>query len=114
MYVYFVPYKIVLTGIDVLSCYWSLLKYARYFAKRHLKVTEDEKAVEIILRLEEDREATDSRIGAPGRRMTVHTICTSSTSENSDKDSLDTLSCIRTKGIAAVDYAMVRIESSTC
>jgi hypothetical protein len=31
----------------------SLWKYARYFAKRHPKVIEDEKALEVIIRLEE-------------------------------------------------------------
>ncbi|KAK7746428.1 hypothetical protein SLS53_002387 [Cytospora paraplurivora] len=50
---YYMPYKIVLTAVNVASCYWSLYKYARYFAKRHPKVIEDEKAVEVVLRLEE-------------------------------------------------------------
>ena len=34
MYLYYMPYKIVLTVINVFSCYYSLFKYARYFAKR--------------------------------------------------------------------------------
>ncbi|PYH82733.1 hypothetical protein BO82DRAFT_281380 [Aspergillus uvarum CBS 121591] len=51
--VYYMPYKIVLFLINVASCYWSLFKYARYFANRHLKVIEDDKAVEVVLRLEE-------------------------------------------------------------
>ncbi|ROW07563.1 hypothetical protein VPNG_06785 [Cytospora leucostoma] len=50
---YYMPYKIVLTAVNVASCYWSLYKYARYFAKRHPKVIEDEKAVEVVLMLEE-------------------------------------------------------------
>ncbi|PSN68317.1 hypothetical protein BS50DRAFT_447926, partial [Corynespora cassiicola Philippines] len=54
LYVYYVPYKIILTGINVASCYWSLWQYAHYFAKRHPKVTEDEKAVELVVRLEEN------------------------------------------------------------
>ncbi|KUI56639.1 hypothetical protein VP1G_04025 [Cytospora mali] len=51
--VYYMPYKLILTLVNVASCYWSLYKYARYFAKRHPKVIEDEKAVEVVLRLEE-------------------------------------------------------------
>ncbi|EHA26970.1 hypothetical protein ASPNIDRAFT_120610, partial [Aspergillus niger ATCC 1015] len=43
---YYMPYKIVLFIINVVSCYWSLFKYARYFATRHPKVIEDDKAVE--------------------------------------------------------------------
>lgn len=34
LYIYYAPYKIVLTGINICSCYWSIYKYARYFAKR--------------------------------------------------------------------------------
>jgi hypothetical protein len=71
LYVYYLPYKIVLTGINVASCYWSLYKYARYFAKRHPKVIEDEKAVEVVIRLEEDKAAPDCGLG---RRLTVRTI----------------------------------------
>jgi hypothetical protein len=86
LYVYYLPYKIVLTGINVASCYWyvsidaalpysylrrSLWKYARYFAKRHPKVVEDEKAVEVIVRLEED--AATKKPGL-GRSMTVKTV----------------------------------------
>ncbi|ORY61747.1 nucleotide-diphospho-sugar transferase [Pseudomassariella vexata] len=51
--VYYMPYKLILTLVNVGSCYWSLYKYARYFAKRHPKVIEDEKAVEVVMRLEE-------------------------------------------------------------
>jgi hypothetical protein len=71
LYVYYLPYKIVLTAINVASCYWSLYKYARYFAKRHPKVIEDEKAVEVVIRLEEDRDVPECGLG---RRMTVRTI----------------------------------------
>jgi len=76
IFVYYLPYKIILTGINVASCYWSLWKYARYFAKRHPKVTEDEKAVEIVVRLEEDA-ATKEHPGM-GRRLTVRTMRNSS------------------------------------
>ena len=51
---YYTFYKIVLTFINVVSCYWSLYKYARYFAQRHPKVIEDRDAVEVLLSLEKD------------------------------------------------------------
>lgn len=35
VYLYYTPYKILLTGINVLSCYYALYKYAKYFAKRY-------------------------------------------------------------------------------
>ncbi|KAK0259608.1 hypothetical protein LTR35_018081 [Friedmanniomyces endolithicus] len=56
LYVYYAPYKIALTCINIVSCYWALYKYARYFAKKHPKVIEDEKAVEVVFRLEEDNQ----------------------------------------------------------
>ena len=55
----------------MLTYFRSLWKYARYFAKRHPKVVEDEKAVEVVIRLEE--EATSSASGI-GRRLTVRTV----------------------------------------
>lgn len=51
---YYFPYKIVLGFINIASCYYSIYKYAKYFAKRHPKVIEDEKAVAVVLRLEEE------------------------------------------------------------
>ncbi|KAF9691328.1 hypothetical protein EKO04_010549 [Ascochyta lentis] len=48
VYVYYIPYKIALSGINVAGCYWSLYKYSRYFAVRHLKITENERAVGIV------------------------------------------------------------------
>ncbi|KAF2462566.1 glycosyl transferase [Lindgomyces ingoldianus] len=71
VYIYYLPYKIILTFINVASCYWSLWQYARYFARRHPKVTEDEKAVEIVVRLEESKAAAASGLG---RRLTVKAI----------------------------------------
>ena len=79
MYIYYMPYKIVLTIINVFSCYWSLYKYARYFAKRHPKVIEDEKAVEVVLRLEESSPVLSNPGGrkpSQGRRMTVTAVGT--------------------------------------
>ncbi|CAI6333530.1 unnamed protein product [Periconia digitata] len=79
--VYYLPYKIVLTFINVASCYWSLYKYARYFAKRHPKVIEDEKAVEVVVRLEEGESGPGCGLG---RKLTVKTVAATS---DSDKDS---------------------------
>lgn len=61
---YYMPYKLVLTAVNVASCYWSLYKYARYFAKRHPKVIEDEKAVEVVLRMEETTPVRAREAGA--------------------------------------------------
>jgi hypothetical protein len=44
-----------------------LYKYARYFARRHPKIVDDEKAVEMVLRLEEQ----NSALGNLGRRLAV-------------------------------------------
>ncbi|KIW05792.1 uncharacterized protein PV09_03002 [Verruconis gallopava] len=71
-YVYYMPYKVVLTFVNVASCYWSMFKYARYFAKRHMKVTDDAEAIEIVLRLEEGDQIGQGK----GRRMTVSAIGT--------------------------------------
>ncbi|KAM5343840.1 hypothetical protein ACJ41O_012377 [Fusarium nematophilum] len=49
---YYMPYKLALTAVNVASCYWSLFKYAKYFARRHPKVVEDERAVEVVVRLQ--------------------------------------------------------------
>jgi hypothetical protein len=54
---YYTGYKIVLTLINVFSCYWSLFKYARYFAKRHPKIIEDQEAIGVVLSLERDVES---------------------------------------------------------
>lgn len=34
VYIYYTPYKIILTFVNIFSCYYSLYKYAKYFAKR--------------------------------------------------------------------------------
>ncbi|KAL1600502.1 hypothetical protein SLS60_006888 [Paraconiothyrium brasiliense] len=93
VYVYYLPYKFVLTGINVASCYWSLYKYARYFAKRHPRVVEDEKAVEVVVRLEEDAYAAAS--GGLGRSLTVRKVAEipvgrTSMSEESDSTAVQT------------------------
>lgn len=57
---YYTFYKIALTVVNVFSCYWSLYKYARYFAQRHPKVIEDRDAVEVLLSLEKDSNSRTS------------------------------------------------------
>ncbi|UPX12899.1 uncharacterized protein EKO05_0003432 [Ascochyta rabiei] len=105
VYVYYLPYKIVLTGVNVASCYWSLYKYARYFAKRHPKVIEDEKAVEVIVRLEETQMAAGA--GGLGRSLTVRTVRTRQTPDHPDQDNVDPFEQAHAEGIAAVDYAAI-------
>ncbi|KAI5266814.1 hypothetical protein E4T47_08202 [Aureobasidium subglaciale] len=70
LYLYYMPYKIVLTLINVGSCYWSLYKYAQYFARRHPKIVEDEKAVDVVLRMEEQY----TTLADQGRRMTITAV----------------------------------------
>lgn len=51
---YYMPYKLILTLVNVASCYWSLYKYAKYFAKRHPKIIEDAKAVEVAMKVNDE------------------------------------------------------------
>ena len=51
----------ILTFINIASCYYSIYKYAKYFAKRHPKVIEDERAVAIVLKLEEESHSDDEK-----------------------------------------------------
>ncbi|KAF2225743.1 glycosyl transferase, partial [Elsinoe ampelina] len=84
VYIYYMPYKLVLTFVNVASCYYALFKYATYFARRHPKVIEDEKAVGVVLQLEEARDdesllTQDEDSPLPpqprtGRRMTVTAV----------------------------------------
>lgn len=53
---YYMPFKFILTFVNVASCWWSLWQYAKYFAKRHPRIVEDEKAVGVVLKIEEDRQ----------------------------------------------------------
>lgn len=56
----------------------SLYKYAKYFAKRHPRIVEQEEAIEVVLRLEENvpPAGTDCEKAPthPGRRMTVVSV----------------------------------------
>ena len=86
--IYYLPYKIILTFVNIASCYYSIYKYAKYFAKRHPKIIEDEKAVAVVLRLEEeshlgaDKDASiDGRARVdntshPARRFTITAVGT--------------------------------------
>ncbi|KAF9691038.1 hypothetical protein EKO04_011048 [Ascochyta lentis] len=103
VYVYYLPYKIVLTVVNVASCYWSLYKYARYFAKRHPKVIEDEKAVEVIVRLEETQMAGGA--GGIGRSLTVRTVRARQTPNDNDEGNVDPFEQAQAEGIATFDYA---------
>lgn len=104
IYVYYLPYKIVLTVVNVASCYWSLFKYARYFAKRHPKVIEDEKAVEVIVRLEENAIAVGNGLG---RSLTVRTVGRkqSRVEHEREQEKVDHQEQTAAEGIATVDYA---------
>ncbi|KIW09911.1 hypothetical protein PV08_11687 [Exophiala spinifera] len=63
---YYMPYKIALTAVNVGSCYWSLWKYAAYFARRHPKIVEDENVVGVVLKLEEGEYKTAGTMGSYG------------------------------------------------
>lgn len=83
---YSMPYKAVLTLVNIASCYWSLYKYATYFAKRHPKIVESEKAIEVVMRLQEDSttaskdaagangNGNDKKESIGGRRLTIVAI----------------------------------------
>jgi hypothetical protein len=107
IYVYYIPYKWFLLGINVVSCYWSLYKYARYFANRHLKIVEDEQALGIVMRLEEQK-LEMSGTSNLGRRMTVHTVRTGSILECIDQQATHSVAHIEMQGIATLDYAISR------
>ncbi|EAW13670.1 glycosyltransferase family 2 protein [Aspergillus clavatus NRRL 1] len=72
--VYYMPYKLMMTLTNIAGCYWSLFRYARYFARRRPKLTEDHKAVGMVLRLEEMTHASDSKNNKLGRSLTVRAV----------------------------------------
>ncbi|KAI4098906.1 MAG: hypothetical protein LQ339_006212 [Xanthoria mediterranea] len=49
---YYNAFKWVLGFVNIASCYYAIWTYATYFAKRHPKIIEDDKAIEIVLNLE--------------------------------------------------------------
>lgn len=72
--IYYLYYKIILTFVNIASCYYSIYKYAQYFAKRHPKVIEDEKAVAVVLRLEEELYVDAEKIAGVDRRPSVDNV----------------------------------------
>lgn len=58
---YYNCFKWVLSFINIASCYYAIWTYATYFAKRHPKVIEDDKAVEIVLQMEEKQALVSDR-----------------------------------------------------
>jgi hypothetical protein len=74
VWIYYMPYKLVLTFVNVASCYYAIFKYATYFATRHPKIIEDDKAVNVVLQLEEEDVEDDPVLPAGGRRMSVTAI----------------------------------------
>ncbi|KAI5207371.1 hypothetical protein E4T39_01841 [Aureobasidium subglaciale] len=74
VWLYYMPYKLILTFVNVASCYYAIYKYATYFANRHPKIIEDEKAVNVVLQLEEENVDDDPVLPAGGRRMSVTAV----------------------------------------
>ncbi|KAK6006145.1 hypothetical protein QM012_006555 [Aureobasidium pullulans] len=74
VWLYYMPYKLVLTFVNVASCYYAIYKYATYFATRHPKIIEDDKAVNVVLQLEEEDVNDDPVLPAGGRRMSVTAV----------------------------------------
>jgi hypothetical protein len=68
-----------------------LYKYARYFAKRHPKVIEDEKAIEVIIRLEEDSASTKQGLG---RGMTIRAVTSNQQGDASDEEAVSPMAII--------------------
>ena len=60
---YYMPYKFVQTFVNIAFCYYSIYKYAKYFAMRQPKVIEDEVAVGIVLKLEKEAESRPESFG---------------------------------------------------
>ncbi|TIA39636.1 hypothetical protein D6C78_03146 [Aureobasidium pullulans] len=74
VWLYYMPYKLVLTFVNVASCYYAIYKYATYFANRHPKIIEDDKAVNVVLQLEEEDVDDDPVLPVGGRRMSVTAV----------------------------------------
>ncbi|KIW12671.1 hypothetical protein PV08_09949 [Exophiala spinifera] len=46
---YYMPYKMVLRLMNIVSVYYSAFTYAKYFAVRHLSIIEDEQVIELVI-----------------------------------------------------------------
>lgn len=97
------PYKFILTMVNIASCYWSLYKYATYFAKRHPKIVESEKAIEVVLRLQDDGTTTAEPLDASGSA-----IASADASGRSAKASVAAAGGGRRMTVTALDGAAVR------
>ena len=105
---YYMPYKIILTFVNIGSCYFSIYKYAKYFAQRHAKVIEDENAVAIVLKLEEEKElesiSDSDEAGNRPRNYSITAVGTTFESAlrvTNPSVAMDTM----TEGIQVVDFA---------
>ena len=79
------PYKVIIAFINVGSNYWSLFKYAKYFARRRPKLTEDHKAVGLVLKLEESAQSQAAGATGLGRSMTVRSVGVRTSSRGSSR-----------------------------
>ena len=110
---YYMPYKIILTFVNIASCYYSIYKYAKYFAKRHAKVVEDENAVAIVLKLEENETKStagsdEDEHGTAEKRPRHFSITAVGTTLDSALRSTqtDVLVDSLTEGVQVVDFAV--------
>lgn len=97
------PYKFILTAVNIASCYWSLYKYATYFAKRHPKIVESGKAIEVVLRLQEDGSTT-----APSNETPGNALAPAGASGRSAKPSIAASGGGRRMTVTALDGAAIR------
>ncbi|KAI1619174.1 glycosyl transferase [Exophiala viscosa] len=129
---YYMPFKLALTFVNVGSCYWSIWQYAKYFSRRHARIIEDDKAVGVVLKVEEEESGIDeesslrknsSSSSAPaqaprmgGRRMTVTAVVVgnkgvvvqdvdSSEKSTAPEDSAGEPELQETNGVATADFA---------
>lgn len=58
-FIYYNGFKWVLGFVNIASCYYAIWSYATYFARRHPKIVEDDRAIEIVLRLEKEHFCTE-------------------------------------------------------
>jgi hypothetical protein len=68
------PYKLLMAVTNLASCYWSLVKCARYFAPLHPKLTEGHKALGMALMLEEMAYSQGGMPNGLERCLTVKTF----------------------------------------
>ncbi|KAL8953330.1 MAG: hypothetical protein Q9222_000792 [Ikaeria aurantiellina] len=61
-FLYYTPFKWVLGFVNIASCYYAIYTYATYFAKRHPKIIEDDKAVEIVLQMEHREMRAEAKV----------------------------------------------------